>query len=795
MGYTEGREKVLFLLKMGYECESLHHDSPTACEYYREARNYLKSLYGENSKLCNIVHLYDYVREFYQEDYRTAILILADAGELLDNFSEKDVLDDFTAWIMENRQLLLDEAVAKTWNVFQYFNLDFSLENLLIQAMLTGNDMEEVMNRTLIDPLGLPRKFHYLLQQMCKWNKNITSDMKKKVAEIYSFIRDQEGKDFSNINDEERIYLAKSLFDLLQESSQLYTENGILGNGLSSFIKSIQKNIDIDIVRGMMGLGETEFAEELFSRIKDDFDFSDIEWQIKIKLEECLLEKKKENRSKAEEVLDEIIEMENSIIMRTFFMRSEQEKIEILKGIEYLMKRTAEVCSQICGAEAAYSMVVRTRTLSFDHANIHLSNEDHEHVVLKMQQLKMRETKGEDISLEYSKLMDYFEQVSHGIFEFDSMRICRKLTSKQAILEFTVMTDDHDSDFYYVFVVTSRKILSINLGTCKEVDECIEKVLEYIENYAVNKYSSCQIKAFPQYRKLYEMVLLPISEVLPQNVHMLFIAGAGDFLRLPFGMLPCFHWYDMFMEDEYHINYINSGKEILRDENCIVNQGAIVIGNPDFEGKFPELPSSGKEVEAVAKLLKVNPIIGKDAVSEYLKKPVGIFHISTHSCTREEAGLTKDIDSMKNVNLVFANGELLSAKEINRLDMNKTDLVVLSVCGVKEEKGVYCDIGPGIRRAFINAGAKHIILNFWKTDDKAAELLMKSFYDCYLNKNMNIENALREAKRYLRTNSVCEIKRGKYYDGGMEEVFALMKEDEIPYAHPYYWAGFIAFGV
>ncbi len=795
MGYTEGREKVLFLLKMGYECENLHHDWPTACEYYKETRNYLESVYGESSKLCNFVHLYDYVREFYREDYRAAILALADAGEMLDNFSEKDVLDDFTTWIMENKQLLLDEAVAKTWNVLQHFNLDFSLDNLLIQAMFVGNNMEEVMNRTLIDPIGLPRKFHYFLQQMCNSNKSVTPDMMNKAAEMYNFMRNQEGKDFSNISDEERIHLAKSLFDLLQEGNQFYNENGILGNGLSSFMKAEQKNIDLDMIRGMMGLGEMEFAESLLSRIKDDFKFSDIEWQIKIKLTECLLEKKKGNQSKAEEILDEIIDMENNIIIRTFFMRSEQEKIEILKGIEYLIKRTAEMCNQICGAEATYSMIVRTRTLSFDHANIHLNSDEHKYVVSKMQQLKMREIKGEDISFEYSKLIDYFSRVSNGIFEFDSMSICRKLTSNQAILEFTVMTNDYDSDFYYVFVVTSRKILSINLGACKEVDECIEKVLEYIENYATNKYSSCRIKAFSQYRNLYEMVLLPISEVLPQNIDTLFIAGAGNFLRLPFGMLPCFHWYDMFMEDGYHINYINSGKEVLRDVNCIVNQGAIVIGNPDFDGKFPTLPSSEKEAEAVAKLLKVTPITGKHAVSEYLKKQVGIFHISTHSCTREEVGLPKDIDPMKNVSLVFADGELLSAKEINKLDMNKTDLVVLSVCGVKEEKGVYCDIGPGIRRAFINAGVKHIILNFWKTDDNAAALLMRNFYDCYLNQKMAIECALREAKRYLRTNSVREIKRGKYYDGGMEEVFALMKEDEIPYAHPYYWAGFIAFGV
>lgn len=795
MGYTETMEKISSMLQKGYECEKVYHDWRKACEYYGEARACLESLYGKGSKICSFVNLYDYVQEQYQENYRAAILRLADAGELLDSFSEKDVLDGFTAWINENRQLLLDEAVAKTWNVLQYLGFEISLEDLFLQTILIGNDMEEVMNRTIIDRLGLPRRFHYLLQQMCDGCKNYTPDMKQKVVQIYDFIHNQEGKDFSNMNQEEKARLAKALLSVLQEGNQLFTENGILGGGMAAYMKDWQKNIEFDVARGMMGLGETEFAESLFSRIKDDYDFSDISSQIKIKLVECLLAEKKGNRVRAEEILDEIEEMENRIITRVFFLKSEQERIEILKGIEYLMKRTVEVCSQVCGAERAYSMVVRTRMLSFDHTNIHLSSEEHRHVVLKMQQLESRKNAGENVTAEYNKLIDYFERVSGGIFDFDPVTIQRKLTGGQAVLEFTTMTDENDNDFYAVFVVTSQRIVSVNLGKCIIANDCIEEVLEYIENYALNKYSSCQIRALPGYYELYETVLQPISEILPYNIKTLFIAEAGDFLQLPFGILPCFHWYDKFMEDEYHINYINCGKEILRDVGGVINQGAVVIGNPDFNGKFPALPSSGKEAEAVAKLLKVNPVTGRDVVPGCLKRQARIFHISTHAGTREEAGLEKSIDPMANINLIFSDGELLSAKEINKLDLCGTDLVVLSVCGVKEEKGIYGDLGPGMRRAFINAGARHIILNLWKTDDNAAELLMKKFYDCYLNKKMSIESALREAKRFLRTSSVGAIKKGKYYEGGMEEVFSLMKEDEMPYEHPYYWAGFIAFGM
>ncbi len=794
MRSTVEKKKILYLIQKGIECENQYHNLRKACEYYKEAKTYLAGLYGKESRLCNFVNLYDYVWDMYQEDYRAAALKLADVGELLESFSEWNIVDDFTEWIYENKQDLLKETVAKTLDVIRYFDFEYSFEDIVVQAMLSGNDTEEIINRTLIDQMGLPRKFHYLLQQMCKDVKACTPDMKRKAFELYDFWRNNQDKDFSQMDNEEKKHLVNSLYDLLQEADFFNTGNENMSGGFASFINSNRNRIEFDIARGMAGLGEIEFAESVFSKLKGNNVFEDNDSQIKIKLLDCLLEYKKGYKKSAEKILDEIVELENNLIMQVFFMREEQRKIEFLKGIEYLMKRTAEVCYQVCGEQAAYSMVVRTRTLSFDHASIHLSSEVHAHAVAKAHQLELRKKAGEDITAEYTELLDYFEKISQGIFEFDSMKICRKLTDKQVVLEFTVMTDERDYDYYYVFVVTSKSISAINLGKCEEVNKCIAGIRKYITDYAAGKFCIYQIRMLPQYHELYQTVLLPISEVLPQNIHNLLIAGAGDFLELPFGMLPCFHWYDQYMEDKYQICYINSGKELLRDENPDMNQEAVVIGNPDFKGTYPELPSSAKEVEVVAKLLKVEPVTGKAAVPECLKRPAGIVHISTHSYP-EKGDFNREADPMERVGLVFAGGQGLSARKISQIDMSRTNLVVLSVCGTEEEKGVYSDIGPGIRRAFINAGVRHIVLNLWKTDDCAAELLMQCFYDCFIGGKKSIDESLRDAKHYLRSSSVNKIRREQYYDESMEAVFALMKDDEIPYVHPYYWAGFIAFGV
>ncbi len=119
--------------------------------------------------------------------------------------------------------------------------------------------------------------------------------------------------------------------------------------------------------------------------------------------------------------------------------------------------------------------------------------------------------------------------------------------------------------------------------------------------------------------------------------------------------------------------------------------------------------------------------------------------------------ITKYIESDPN-----NDGILLSA-EIAKLDLSKTDLVVLSACetalGKVTSEGVY-----GLQRAFKLAGVNSIIMSLWKVDDDATQLLMTSFYKNYLN-GMSKREALLTAQKKVRATT------------GFED--------------PYYWAAFI----
>ena len=141
---------------------------------------------------------------------------------------------------------------------------------------------------------------------------------------------------------------------------------------------------------------------------------------------------------------------------------------------------------------------------------------------------------------------------------------------------------------------------------------------------------------------------------------------------------------------------------------------------------------------------------------------------------------------------------ILTAKEIARMDLRGTDLVVLSACqtglGEVSGEGVF-----GLQRGFKKAGVNTLLMSLWKVDDEATSMLMKEFYNNSLTKGMDLQRSLYEAQKAVREYE-CEVEVGDIdgnelftdrLNGNSEKEAEPGKVKVRKFQNPRYWAGFV----
>nr|VFK25898.1 MAG: CHAT domain-containing protein [Candidatus Kentron sp. MB]VFK27269.1 MAG: CHAT domain-containing protein [Candidatus Kentron sp. MB]VFK75117.1 MAG: CHAT domain-containing protein [Candidatus Kentron sp. MB] len=172
-------------------------------------------------------------------------------------------------------------------------------------------------------------------------------------------------------------------------------------------------------------------------------------------------------------------------------------------------------------------------------------------------------------------------------------------------------------------------------------------------------------------------------------------------------------------------------------------------------GEFSVLPHTGPEASAVAKLYRKLSgqttkawYYGTDASEGRLKtllspagKPPRVLHLATHGFFLEhKSSETERPMTLSGLALAGANrgmsgepgpdGEdgVLYALEVQSLNLQGTELVVLSACdtGIGEidlSDGVYA-----LTRAFRIAGARNVLMTLWPLNDALAKEFMQDFY-------------------------------------------------------------------
>lgn len=370
--------------------------------------------------------------------------------------------------------------------------------------------------------------------------------------------------------------------------------------------------------------------------------------------------------------------------------------------------------------------------------------------------------------------------------------------------------------YHYVAYVLTRKGSPsfVDLGECAVIDKNVSELRSAIRKVRSSEY---KLKS----RELDKLLMQPVRALL-KNTKTLFLSPDSTLNLVPFEALV--EENGKFLIEDYSIDYLTSGRDLLRLEaRQTSRQGSVIVANPLFgeysaEAKsgseqariasmgipFPEfkpLLGTAQEAEAISGFLPgARVLTGKEARKSVLKEIAGprILHIATHgyflpdelfeqegtqdtknrsvtivakSSTRRapfENPLLRSGLAFAGANQKGNNADedgLLTALEVSGLDLWGTRLVVLSACetglgDIKQGEGVY-----GLRRALLIAGAETELVSLWPVSDSATATLMTDFYKRLISGQSRMES-LREAQlKLLRVQN-----------------------------HPYYWAPFIPVG-
>ncbi len=258
-----------------------------------------------------------------------------------------------------------------------------------------------------------------------------------------------------------------------------------------------------------------------------------------------------------------------------------------------------------------------------------------------------------------------------------------------------------------------------------------------------------------------------------------------------------------YVINRYDLVIVGNSKDLItiKSKKATVSKKNITFfGFPDYgPGDVPALPGTKTEVDGISKILtpagfKTNQFMQKTASETNLKavKSPTYLHIATHGYFLPDSeGATGSAFGVHlenaNDNALLRSGLLLAgagnalgyqmpnlesndngiltAYEAMNLDLQGTDMVVLSACetglgDIKDGEGVY-----GLQRSFLAAGADALVMSLWKVDDAATQELMRNFY-ANLVKLKNKRAAFKQAQ------------------------LQLMKK----YKEPYYWGAFVMMG-
>ncbi len=311
------------------------------------------------------------------------------------------------------------------------------------------------------------------------------------------------------------------------------------------------------------------------------------------------------------------------------------------------------------------------------------------------------------------------------------------------------------------FVVTRDGARAVPLGPSDEIEKACR---------ALSTASSPGADPAEEVAALAALVVAPLA--LPEGVHRVLVSPDGPLAFVPFCLLL----------PTREIACVPSATtwRLLALDGAPTGVGVLAIGDPDYETDgaganqlarmsagvgFPPLPYTREEAKAVGDVV----LLGLEATEAGFRYAVGrrprwrAVHLACHGLVDPVAPLLSSLA----LTPTDDDDGFLTAMDVLQMRI-ASDVVVLSACRTGRGTSVRAEGVLGFVRAFMFAGSPRVVVSLWNGDDEATRALMVRFH-ALLKEGRPAVSALAGAQATVRANE--------------------------RWRHPYYWAGWVLWGV
>jgi CHAT domain-containing protein len=321
-------------------------------------------------------------------------------------------------------------------------------------------------------------------------------------------------------------------------------------------------------------------------------------------------------------------------------------------------------------------------------------------------------------------------------------QISQLLSHNELYIDFAKIKDN-----YYIFTLNHSKKVTLEKVSITN-SQIIEKNIKIFQE-DINKKSYLKERGFQHIMgKLYSILL---KKVDINKFNALIISPDSSLNLIPFETL--YNKKDKsYLIEKVSISYIPSGRELLREQqNNQTTQEIALFAKSDFSNysNLENLSYTIKESQNIKNIYPTARFFKEENATKenlfLLNKPK-LLHLSTHGAYDIKVNNANPL-----LNTFIYLDQPISGLELSALNLQGTELVVLSACQTAVGKIEDAEGVSSMAKAFMEAGVNNMLVSLWFINDKASSQLMELFY-LNLKKGLTHKDALRQAKLILIKN-------------------------------------------